>query len=308
MMDRSWSAAEENAWKWLDGFDYEPTDILDNLEARRLYLEHWLGELGYDVYKLVSDEIYARRSVLNEWLKEKGYEPEEVLFFEDEDIPYNERDAQDERAIIACLRLWIEDVDEKAARGIDKLDLEALREKAEKLVTETGVPLPLFGKHTVYDGKTGKPYHSPVTVGVMNILKLHHLVEDKVHARSTGPYSLVSQQPLGGKAQFGGQRFGEMEVWALEAYGAAHTLQEMLTVKSDDVIGRVQAYEAIVKGEPIEEIGIPASFRVLVKEMQSLGLSIEAVTEEGEIISFGKEDSRAQIPRMSTGLLGLGNR
>ena len=142
----------------------------------------------------------------------------------------------------------------------------------------------------------------------MNILKLHHLVEDKVHARSTGPYSLVSQQPLGGKAQFGGQRFGEMEVWALEAYGAAHTLQEMLTVKSDDVVGRVQAYEAIVKGEPIMEIGIPASFRVLVKEMQSLGLSIEAVTDEGEIISFGKEDSRSQIPRMSTGLLGLGNR
>jgi DNA-directed RNA polymerase subunit beta len=142
----------------------------------------------------------------------------------------------------------------------------------------------------------------------MNILKLHHLVEDKVHARSTGPYSLVSQQPLGGKAQFGGQRFGEMEVWALEAYGAAHTLQEMLTIKSDDVVGRVQAYEAIVKNEPIEDVGIPASFRVLVKEMQSLGLAIEAVTDDGEIISFGKEDSRAQIPRMTTGLLGLGDR
>jgi DNA-directed RNA polymerase subunit beta len=292
----------------LDGFDYEPTDLLDNFEARRLYLEHWLGELGYDVYRLVSDENYARRSVLNEWLKEKGYEPDQILFFEDQDIPYNERDAQDEQAIITCLRLWIEDVSEKESRGLEKLDLEALREKAEKLVTDTGVPLPLFGKQVVFDGKTGKPYHSPVTVGVMNILKLHHLVEDKVHARSTGPYSLVSQQPLGGKAQFGGQRFGEMEVWALEAYGAAHTLQEMLTVKSDDVVGRVQAYEAIVKGEPIEEIGIPASFRVLVKEMQSLGLSIEAVTDEGEIISFGKEDSRAQIPRMSTGLLGLGNR
>jgi DNA-directed RNA polymerase subunit beta len=191
---------------------------------------------------------------------------------------------------------------------IEKLELDDLREKSHQLVIDTGVPLPLLGKQVVHDGKTGKPYHSPVTVGVMNILKLHHLVEDKVHARSTGPYSLVSQQPLGGKAQFGGQRFGEMEVWALEAYGAAHTLQEMLTIKSDDVVGRVQAYEAIVKGEPIEEIGIPASFRVLVKEMQSLGLSIEAVTEEGEVISFGKEDSRAQIPRMSTGLLGLGNR
>jgi DNA-directed RNA polymerase subunit beta len=308
MMDQAWAEAEEKAWEWLDGFDYEPTDLDDNNEARRLYLEHWLGELGYDVYKLVSDEIYARRSVLKEWLKEKEYDPEEILFFEGQEIPYNERDAQDERAIIACLRLWIEHNSESKVRGLEKLELEGLREKADELVSKSGIPLPLFGKLTVYDGKTGKPYHSPVTVGVMNILKLHHLVEDKVHARSTGPYSLVSQQPLGGKAQFGGQRFGEMEVWALEAYGAAHTLQEMLTVKSDDVVGRVQAYEAIVKGEPIEEIGIPASFRVLVKEMQSLGLSIEAVTDEGEVISFGKEDSRAQIPRMSTGLLGLGNR
>jgi DNA-directed RNA polymerase subunit beta len=264
--------------------------------------------MDYDVYQLVSDVNYARRSVLNEWLKEKGYVPEEILFFEDQEIPYTERDAQDERALVACLRLWVEHVSGEEASKLNKLELEALREKADELVAETGTPLPLFGKQTVIDGKTGKPYHSPVTVGVMNILKLHHLVEDKVHARSTGPYSLVSQQPLGGKAQFGGQRFGEMEVWALEAYGAAHTLQEMLTVKSDDVVGRVQAYEAIVKGEPIEEIGIPASFRVLVKEMQSLGLAIEAVTEEGEVISFGKEDSRAQIPRMSTGLLGLGNR
>jgi DNA-directed RNA polymerase subunit beta len=308
MMDQAWAEAEKRAWEWLDGFDYEPSDLEDNNEARRLYLEHWLGEMDYDIYTLVSDENYARRSVLREWLKEKGYDPAQILFFEDQEIPYRERDAQDERTVIACLRLWIELVGDEDASKLSKLELEDLRKRADQLVAETGVPLPLFGKQMVFDGKTGKPYHSPVTVGVMNILKLHHLVEDKVHARSTGPYSLVSQQPLGGKAQFGGQRFGEMEVWALEAYGAAHTLQEMLTIKSDDVVGRVQAYEAIVKGEPIEEIGIPASFRVLVKEMQSLGLAIEAVTDEGEVISFGKEDSRAQIPRMSTGLLGLGNR
>jgi DNA-directed RNA polymerase subunit beta len=308
MMDQSWAEAEKKAWEWLEGFDYEAADLLDNFEARRLYLENWLGDLGYDVYKLVSDENYAMRSVLTEWLKEKGYDPDQILFFEDQDIPHNERDAQDQRAVEACLRFWVESVSDEDPSEIAKLEMDALREKVDQLMVDTGTPLPLFGKQVVYDGKTGKPYHSPVTVGVMNILKLHHLVEDKVHARSTGPYSLVSQQPLGGKAQFGGQRFGEMEVWALEAYGAAHTLQEMLTVKSDDVVGRVQAYEAIVKGEPIEEIGIPASFRVLVKEMQSLGLSIEAVTEEGEVISFGKEDSRAQIPRMSTGLLGLGNR
>jgi DNA-directed RNA polymerase subunit beta len=140
----------------------------------------------------------------------------------------------------------------------------------------------------------------------MTILKLHHLVEDKVHARSTGPYSLVTQQPLGGKAQFGGQRFGEMEVWALEAYGAAHTLQEMLTVKSDDVQGRVNTYEAIVKGEPIEEPSIPASFRVLVKELQSLGLAVEAINESGDLVKFGKDDEKAHPPKHDTGLLSLG--
>lgn len=308
MIEQAWTEAEQKSWEWLGGFDYEPHDIQDNNEARRLFLEDWLGDLGYDVYKLVSDETYARRSVLQEWLRDKGYEPDQILFFEDKEIPYNERDAQDDRAVEACLKLWIKHVSGKESKKVDKLNLEDLKERAHELMTKTGVPLPLFGKQIVFDGKTGKPYHNPVTVGVMTILKLHHLVEDKVHARSTGPYSLVSQQPLGGKAQFGGQRFGEMEVWALEAYGAAHTLQEMLTVKSDDVVGRVQAYEAIVKGEPIDDVGIPASFRVLVKEMQSLGLAIEAVTDEGEIISFGKEDSRSQIPRMSTGLLGLGNR
>jgi DNA-directed RNA polymerase subunit beta len=308
MIERAWTDAEAKAWEWLEGFDYDSKDILDNNEARRLYLENWLGDRGYDVYRLVSDEIYARRSVLNEWLRDKDIDPDEILFFEDQEIPNSERDSQDERAVVVCLKLWIKHVTGDGSKKVEKMDIEELREMAVKLVTETGVPLPLFGKHLVFDGKTGKAYHHPVTVGVMNILKLHHLVEDKVHARSTGPYSLVSQQPLGGKAQFGGQRFGEMEVWALEAYGAAHTLQEMLTIKSDDVVGRVQAYEAIVKGEPIEDVGIPASFRVLVKEMQSLGLSIEAVTDDGEIISFGKEDTRAQIPRMTTGLLGLGDR
>jgi DNA-directed RNA polymerase subunit beta len=179
--------------------------------------------------------------------------------------------------------------------------------KAEAVALETGFPIPILGKVYLRDGKTGQPYDHPVTVGVMTMLKLHHLVEDKVHARSTGPYSLVSQQPLGGKAQFGGQRFGEMEVWALEAYGAAYTLQEMLTVKSDDVQGRVKTYEAIVKGDPIEEPGIPASFRVLVKELQSLGLAVEAVTDGGEVIKFGKDEERSRPPKMPTGLLSMGD-
>jgi len=146
------------------------------------------------------------------------------------------------------------------------------------------------GKVTLFNGRTGEPFEQKVTVGYMYILKLLHLVDDKIHARSTGPYSLVTQQPLGGKAQFGGQRFGEMEVWALEAYGAAYTLQEMLTIKSDDTVGRVKAYEAIVKGENIAEPSIPESFKVLLKEMQSLALDVNVVSEEGERAEMREED------------------
>ena len=154
--------------------------------------------------------------------------------------------------------------------GATEEDIEAMLETAGLETT---------GKSVLYDGRTGDPFDKPVTVGVMYMLKLHHLVDDKIHARSTGPYSLVTQQPLGGKAQFGGQRFGEMEVWALEAYGAAYTLQEILTVKSDDVVGRVKTYEAIVKGENIPEPGIPESFKVLIKELQSLGLDVKLYSE-----------------------------
>ena len=143
-----------------------------------------------------------------------------------------------------------------------------------------GVPISRDGKVQLRDGRTGEPFDSPVTIGHMHYLKLHHLVDDKIHARSTGPYSLVTQQPLGGKAQFGGQRFGEMEVWALEAYGASYTLQEILTVKSDDVVGRVKTYEAIIKGDNIPEPGIPESFKVLLKELQSLGLDVKVLDED----------------------------
>ena len=154
----------------------------------------------------------------------------------------------------------------------------------EELLKDAG--LRKDGKTVVYDGRTGDPFDHPITVGVMYMLKLHHLVDDKIHARSTGPYSLVTQQPLGGKAQFGGQRFGEMEVWALEAYGAAYTLQEMLTTKSDDVVGRVKTYEAIVKGENIPKPGVPEGFKVLVKELQSLGLDIKLFTDKGSEIEL----------------------
>ena len=158
------------------------------------------------------------------------------------------------------------------------------------------------GKTVLYDGRTGEPFDNEVTVGCTYMLKLHHLVADKIHARSTGPYSLVTQQPLGGKAQFGGQRFGEMEVWALEAYGAAYTLQEILTVKSDDVIGRVKTYEAIVKGENIPEPGVPESFKVLIKELQSIGLDIKVLNEDEEEISLQDDDDDLNLTEAAKAL------
>jgi DNA-directed RNA polymerase subunit beta len=246
------------------------------------------------------DVDYARRAAALEWLREKGYDKPEEILLTDREIANHDPDL-DEKTRIACLRLWLE------ANGVSRRVAEdKVYETSQELARERGIPLPILGKQVLRDGKTGLPYDQPVTVGVMTILKLHHLVEDKVHARSTGPYSLVTQQPLGGKAQFGGQRFGEMEVWALEAYGAAHTLQEMLTVKSDDVQGRVNTYEAIVKGEPIEEPSIPASFRVLVKELQSLGLAVEAINEGGDLVRFGKDEEKSHPPKHDTGLLSLG--
>jgi DNA-directed RNA polymerase subunit beta len=165
--------------------------------------------------------------------------------------------------------------------------------------------LPETGKVQLFDGRTGEPFDYPITVGYTYMLKLAHLVEDKVHARSTGPYSLITQQPLGGKAQFGGQRFGEMEVWALEAYGAANILQEILTVKSDDVVGRVKTYEAIVKGENIMEPGVPESFKVLVKELQSLGINVEVLNEDEQKIQFVEDTSNDVMPELGINLSGF---
>ena len=177
----------------------------------------------------------------------------------------------------ACLRLWLEN---EAGRDTTGLDANEMQQEALKVHRQRGIAPPTFGKFKLYDGRTGDSFDQLVTVGDIYILKLIHLVEDKIHARSTGPYSMITQQPLGGKAQFGGQRFGEMEVWALEAYSAAYNLQEVLTVKSDDVAGRVKTYEAIVKGEPIGQPGVPESFNVLMKELQSLGLRVQLLNED----------------------------
>jgi DNA-directed RNA polymerase subunit beta len=200
------------------------------------------------------------------WLAERGYDGKRLL---DDSIKGEAREA--------CLRLWLKEVAGENPQG---LSLAEMYQLALTIHRERLIAPPTFGKFRLFDGRTGEPFDQLVTVGNIYMLKLIHLVEDKIHARSTGPYSMITQQPLGGKAQFGGQRFGEMEVWALEAYSAAYNLQEVLTVKSDDVAGRVKTYEAIVKGEPIGQPGVPESFNVLLKELQSLGLSVELLNEE----------------------------
>ena len=300
IIDQAWNETAATAWEWIKEQEYDPESIQDDDEVRSLYLAEWLGERKYDAYDLKNVD-YARMSAAAEWLRDREYDPEAVFY--PEEINPRDREEYDKAAVSACLRLWIE----REGHGT-RIAETRLMEVAREITSSTGHPIPTLGKQSLRDGKTGVRYDQPVTVGVMTILKLHHLVEDKVHARSTGPYSLVTQQPLGGKAQFGGQRFGEMEVWALEAYGAAYTLQEMLTVKSDDVQGRVNTYEAIVKGEPIEEPSIPASFRVLVKELQSLGLAVEAVNESGDVVRFGKDEEKQHPPKMNTGLLGIGEK
>jgi DNA-directed RNA polymerase subunit beta len=200
-------------------------------------------------------------------------------------------DAQSNRGVAreACLRIWL-----KETVGVETESMKPSELMQESLIVsrERNLSAPIFGKQEIHDGRTGLKYDGPITVGNVYMLKLIHLVQDKIHARSTGPYSLITQQPLGGKAQFGGQRFGEMEVWALEAYSAAYTLQEMLTIKSDDVIGRVKTYEAIVKGEEVIQPGVPESFHVLLKELQGLGLSVELLNEDIE--RFTQAQTQAQ--------------
>jgi DNA-directed RNA polymerase subunit beta len=330
---RAWAWADENIMdpdtivhddelrslyltEWLGQRGYDGERVYyDQAYARRSLLREWLREepQHYDPDSIIVENYSqlplserqrinenARRVCLREWLKQvvrdemrqASYVAVDVEEASDEDsrsgVEYREVEEtpRDRQEIYQAM-------DRISAMSDEEIEREAVRKAISK-----DMALPTTGKMGLYDGMTGEAYDRPVTVGVMNMLKLAHLVEDKVHARSTGPYSLVTQQPLGGKAQFGGQRFGEMEVWALEAYGAAYTLQEMLTVKSDDVTGRVKTYEAIVKGETISAPGVPESFRVLVKELQSLGLSVEVINEKDEVIQFGRDDSDEQLPKL----------
>ncbi len=250
-------------------------DIRDAL-ARAWLLER-AGALGSDLD--TSDGYEPDWAKARGWIAERGY---------DADRAFDDNDRDSNYASSISLRLWLDDLAEtyQEVTGT-KVDLgdesfDELYREALRVGRALNAAAPVLGKSVLYDGRTGEPFDNPVTVGYIYMLKLIHLVEDKIHARSTGPYSLITQQPLGGKAQFGGQRFGEMEVWALEAYSAAYNLQEMLTVKSDDVVGRVKTYEAIVKGEEVVQPGVPESFNVLLKELQSLGLAVELRYEEDQ--------------------------
>jgi DNA-directed RNA polymerase subunit beta len=266
-------------------FDGASDEAIDDALARA-----WIASESGAVYYVDPRERGFEIGRAIKWLEEKGYDAGKVLL-----------NPEPGAAKRACLEIWLAEAGFPALKGKPLSDLEA---KAQDVYRETGVAPPLFGKMVLYDGRTGEPFDQPVTVGYIYMLKLIHLVEDKIHARSTGPYSLITQQPLGGKAQFGGQRFGEMEVWALEAYGAAHVLQELLTVKSDDVVGRVKTYEAIVKGEDVLEPGVPESFKVLVKELQSLGLSVEVLNEDEESVSF-VDDTQGDVPELGINLSGF---
>jgi len=305
LIDRAWADLGERTWDWVKEEGVDPDEIEDDEEARRFFLQAWLLGTGMDEYEiedLLRDRTETRRLWLRWWLEEKGFIADEISVFEDESLvtlSNEERAARDEKARCVCWQLWMQD----QGHDTENVPDEELYDEAQRVMLQTGVPIPTLGKMILYDGETGEPFDHPVAVGVIYMMKLSHLVENKVHARSTGPYSLVTQQPLGGKAQFGGQRFGEMEVWALEAYGAAHTLQEMLTIKSDDVEGRVKTYEAIVKGQKITDPGIPESFRVLVKELQSLSLSVEVQDERGETLQFRREETVDALPRLGFGLM-----
>jgi DNA-directed RNA polymerase subunit beta len=237
------------------------TDVDIEDELARVWLGEQSGALKTDPF---DGRSYYDEAKAKAWVEKQGFDAEKAYT----------KDIRGEARRI-CLILWLE----QAGIGCRKLSDADLRAKAEEYADLNNVPTPISGKLILRDGRTGRPFDHPVTVGTKYMLKLIHLVEDKIHARATGPYSLISQQPLGGKAQFGGQRFGEMEVWSLEAYGAAHNLQEVLTTKSDDVTGRSKTYESIVKGEDIMTPGVPESFKVMVKELQSLCLSVEVISD-----------------------------
>ncbi len=281
---------------------YSDTEIEESL------LKAWVIRKSGALDDSIDDHLQYKDvdyEILYKWLEDRGKENLFGNFVNSDNLKAKKVNIQEE-----CLKIWFL---EETNEDISECSYEDLRSKVENLNQENKFSSPDYGKVKLFDGRTGEAFEQPISVGYMYMLKLIHMVEDKIHARSTGPYSLITQQPLGGKAQFGGQRFGEMEVWALEAYSSAHNLQEILTVKSDDVVGRVKTYESIVKGEPITQPGIPESFHVLLKELQSLGLSVDllndyasdgdidltGLVEDVDLLTSSEDDDLLQIEDIS---------
>ncbi len=280
-------------------FDGAPDASIEDALAQT-----WIIEQANAV-DVASDDASGMKKIdlakVRAWLDERNYSFDKIFT---EPVPGE--------ACRVCLEVWLS---QERRLDVSHMGLEDMRQEALRLNREEQISAPTLGKSILYDGRTGEPFDQPIAVGYIYMMKLIHLVEDKIHARSTGPYSLITQQPLGGKAQFGGQRFGEMEVWALEAYSAANNLQEMLTLKSDDVIGRVKTYEAIVKGDNVTQPGVPESFHVLMKELQSLGMAVELMREPsgpflmGDLgddvdldefaAALGMDDMFSDVPQMS---------
>jgi len=253
-------------------------DGASSLDIEAALARAWIARRAGAVATSSNEAATVNVEMAKAWLSAQGYDGEQVF---DQNHPGEARRV--------CLRLWLDEI------GINGVSDEELDRVVEETYRKKKLTPPIMGKTMLYDGRTGEAFDQPVTVGSIYMMKLIHLVEDKIHARSTGPYSLITQQPLGGKAQFGGQRFGEMEVWALEAYGAAYNLQELLTVKSDDVLGRAKTYEAIVKNKEMLQPGVPESFKVLVKELQSLGLAVEVLNEEEQLLLT--EETEEELPK-----------
>ena len=239
----------------------------DTVTVEDMLARAWFVQESNATNRLDLDDDNIDWDIVSGWIKDNGFKSEKV---------FSDLNSNKGYASKACLSIWLKN---EANIDTSKIKDSDLMQYALDAQVNQGISAPIFGKTKLRDGKTGEYFDQPVTVGNMYILKLIHLVEDKIHARSTGPYSLITQQPLGGKAQFGGQRFGEMEVWALEAYGASYTLQEMLTVKSDDVPGRTKMYKNIVDGNFEMDANIPESFNVLTKEIRSLGINLELDSE-----------------------------
>lgn len=302
LMEEALRCNKKAAFDWLAERGEQGGYYTDDDHIALTYAQIQLKDDGVNPGRMFTDEVYARRSILHAWLNSMDVDHDQIMAYEDAVLSSLERNTRGDMAIITALRIWLSNHGVKEETD----DIETMKAMADKVMIQTGDPHPLLGMRRLRDGVTGEEYEAPVAVGRMTMLKLNHMAAHKAHGRSVGPYSMTTQQPLGGKAMEGGQRLGEMEVWALEGHGAAYALQEALTLKSDDVLGRNDLYESVISGLPVQAPEIPSSFVVLGRELQGLGFSLSGYYEDGTEIDFGIHNraSLADIQSLVTGKLG----